>query len=82
MHQYLFYIGDFPVRMYGLCLTLAIFLAIGVAYFLAKQKTIREVELYDICVGNAFLSLFTASFDCRLADLGRGQDDHASGAIH
>ena len=37
MHQYLFYIGDFPVRMYGLCLSMAIFMAIGTAYFLAKQ---------------------------------------------
>ena len=33
MHQYLFYIGDFPVRMYGLCLSMAIFMAIGTAYF-------------------------------------------------
>ena len=23
MHQYLFHIGDFPIRMYGLMLTLA-----------------------------------------------------------
>ena len=27
MHQYLFHIGDFPIRMYGLMLTLAIFTA-------------------------------------------------------
>jgi len=37
MHQYLFFIGDFPVRMYGLILCLSIFLATGTAYFLAKQ---------------------------------------------
>ena len=37
MHQYLFYIGDFPIRMYGLVLCMSIFLATGVAYFLAKQ---------------------------------------------
>ena len=37
MHQYLFYIGDFPVRAYGLVLSLSIILATGVAYFLAKQ---------------------------------------------
>ena len=37
MHQYLFFIGDFPVRSYGLVLSLSIILATGVAYFLAKQ---------------------------------------------
>ena len=37
MHQYLFYIGDFPIRAYGLVLSLSIVLATGVAYFLAKQ---------------------------------------------
>lgn len=37
MYQYLLYIGDFPVRMYGLILCASIFLATGVAYFLTKQ---------------------------------------------
>lgn len=37
MHQYLFFIGDFPIRSYGLVLSLSIILATGVAYFLAKQ---------------------------------------------
>lgn len=37
MHQYLFFIGDFPVRAYGLVLSLSIILATGVAYYLAKQ---------------------------------------------
>jgi len=37
MYQYLLYIGDFPVRTYGLILCASIFLATGVAYFLAKQ---------------------------------------------
>lgn len=36
MHQYLFFISDFPVRSYGLVLSLSIILATGVAYFLAK----------------------------------------------
>mgnify|MGYP000455961439 CR=1 FL=1 len=31
MHQYLFHIGDFPIRMYGLVLCMSIFLATGVA---------------------------------------------------
>lgn len=37
MHQYLFHIGDFPIRAYGLIMCLSIFLASGVAYYLAKQ---------------------------------------------
>lgn len=37
MHQYLFFIGNFPVRSYGLILCLSIILAVGTAYFLAKQ---------------------------------------------
>ena len=37
MHQYLFFIGDFPLRAYGLILSLSIILATGTAYFLAKQ---------------------------------------------
>ena len=37
MHQYLFYIGQFPVRAYGLVLSLSIILATGVGYFLATQ---------------------------------------------
>ncbi|MEG2764861.1 MAG: prolipoprotein diacylglyceryl transferase [Acidaminococcaceae bacterium] len=52
MHQYLFFIGNFPVRMYGLVLCLSIFLATGVAYFLAKQdgrgwhKHIVDIGIY------------------------------------
>lgn len=37
MHPYLFFIGDFPIRAYGLVLMLSIVLASGTAYFLAKQ---------------------------------------------
>ena len=36
MHQFLFYIGDFPIRSYGVVLSLSIFLATGVGYFMAK----------------------------------------------
>ena len=57
MHQYLFYIGDFPVRMYGLCLTLAIFLAIGVAYFLAKQDGRWHEHVVDIGIYGGFAGL-------------------------
>ena len=37
MHQYLFFIGDFPLRSYGMILSISIILATGVGYFLAKQ---------------------------------------------
>jgi phosphatidylglycerol:prolipoprotein diacylglycerol transferase len=37
MHQYLFFIGSFPVRSYGLIVSLSILLGAGTAYFLAKQ---------------------------------------------
>lgn len=38
MHQYLFYIGNFPIRSYGLVISLSIILATGVGYFLAKME--------------------------------------------
>ncbi|WP_251423137.1 prolipoprotein diacylglyceryl transferase [Veillonella agrestimuris] len=37
MHQYLFFIGDFPIRAYGLMLALAILSGASVAYFLLKK---------------------------------------------
>ena len=52
MHQYLFYIGQFPIRTYGTVLALAIILATGVGYFLAKQdgrgyeKHIADMGIY------------------------------------
>ncbi len=51
MHQYLFFIGDFPIRAYGLVLSLSIFLAVGVAYFFAWQdgrwqKHIPDMGIY------------------------------------
>lgn len=51
MHQYLFFIGEFPVRAYGLILSLSIVLATGVAYFLAKQdgrwhKHVPDMGIY------------------------------------
>lgn len=48
MHQYLFYIGDFPIRAYGLILCTSIFLATGVAYFLAKQDGRWHEHIWDI----------------------------------
>ena len=37
MHQYLFFIGDFPIRAYGVMLALAIISGASVAYFLLKK---------------------------------------------
>ena len=52
MHQYLFYIGSFPIRSYGLVLSLSIILATGVAYFLTRadgrgyEKHIVDMGIY------------------------------------
>ena len=48
MHQYFFFVGDFPIRAYGLILSLSIILATGVAYFLAKQDGRWHNHIVDI----------------------------------
>ena len=50
MHQYLFFIGDFPVRAYGLVISLSIMLATGVGYFLAKSDG-RGAEKHIVDLG-------------------------------
>ena len=60
MHQYLFYIGDFPIRMYGLVLCMSIFLATGVAYFLAKQDGRWHQHVLDIGIYGGFAGLIGA----------------------
>lgn len=50
MHQYLFFLGDFPVRTYGLVLSLSIILATGVGYFLTKQDG-KGDEKYIVDMG-------------------------------
>ena len=50
MHQYLFWIGDFPIRSYGLVISLSIILATGVGYFLAKQDQ-KGVEAHVVDLG-------------------------------
>ena len=58
MHQYLFHIGNFPIRTYGLVLCLSIILATGVGCFLAKaDRKGYEKHLPDlgICCGIAGL---------------------------
>lgn len=48
MYQYLFFIGDFPVRTYGLVLSLSIVLGTGVAYFLARQDGRWHSHIVDM----------------------------------
>lgn len=50
MHQYIVFIGDFPVRSYGLIISLSIILATGVGYFLAKSDG-RGYEKYIVDIG-------------------------------
>ena len=50
MHQILFYVGDFPIRSYGAVLSLSIFLATGVGYFMAKFDG-RGYEKYIVDTG-------------------------------
>ncbi len=57
MHQYLFFVGDFPIRMYGLVLCASIFLATGTAYFLAKQDGRWHQHVIDIGIYGGFAGL-------------------------
>ena len=50
MHQYIAFIGDFPIRSYGVVLALSIILATGVGYFFAKVDG-RGYEKYLIDIG-------------------------------
>ena len=50
MHQYLFFIGDFPIRSYGVVLSIAIFLATGAGYFFAKMDG-RGYEKFLVDIG-------------------------------
>ncbi len=50
MYQYIAFIGDFPIRSYGLIISLSIILATGVGYFLAKSDG-RGYEKYVVDIG-------------------------------
>ncbi|GAB7388448.1 prolipoprotein diacylglyceryl transferase [Bacillaceae bacterium] len=65
MKVILFHIGDYPVRSYGVVVALAIILAIGVAYYLAKgtkyRQHIWDMSLYVIIgaiIGARFWHVF------------------------
>lgn len=61
MHQYLFFIGDIPIRMYGIMLCVAIFMATSVAYFLAwRDGRGWEKYLPDIGIYGGFCGLVGA----------------------
>ncbi len=51
MHQYLFFIGDFPIRAYGLLLSLGIICAGCVGYYLLKLDGRGwHVHMVDFCI--------------------------------
>ena len=60
MHQYLFFIGDFPIRAYGLVLSFSIILATGVAYFFAKQDGRWSDHIVDIGIIGGFSGIIGA----------------------
>ena len=60
MHQYLFFIGEFPIRSYGLVLSLSIILATGVGYFLAKQDGRYHEHIVDMGIYCGVAGLFGA----------------------
>ena len=45
LYQYLFYIGDFPIRSYGVILSCSIILAVGVGYFESVEDAAKMIEL-------------------------------------
>ena len=65
MKVILFYIGDYPVRSYGVVVALAIILAIGVAYYLVKgtkyRRHVLDMSIYVIIgaiIGARFWHVF------------------------
>lgn len=61
MHQYLFFIGGFPIRAYGLLLSLGIICAGCVGYFLMKQDGRGWHEhMVDFCIYTGIAGLIGA----------------------
>ena len=63
MHQYLFFIGDFPIRAYGAMLALAIICGASVAYVLLK-KDVRgwHEHIIDFSITVAVAGLIGADY--------------------
>ena len=60
MHPYLFFIGDFPVRAYGLILLSAILLAILTAYSFARQDGRWHSHVLDMGLYCGFAGIIGA----------------------
>lgn len=60
MHPYLFFIGDFPIRAYGLILMSAIFLAVVAAYFFARQDGRWHSHIFDLGLYCGFAGIIGA----------------------
>ena len=60
MHQYLFFIGDFPIRSYGLIICISIILATSVAYFFTKQDGRWHAHVADMGIYCALAGLVGA----------------------
>lgn len=60
MHPYLFFIGDFPIRAYGLILMSAIFLAVIAAYFFARQDGRWHSHIFDLGIYCGFAGIIGA----------------------
>ena len=60
MHPYLFFIGDFPVRAYGLILLSAILFAILTAYFFARQDGRWHSHVLDMGLYCGFAGIIGA----------------------
>ena len=58
MHQYLFFIGDFPIRLYGIFFSLGIISGCITAYFLLKKdRRGWESHIFDLGLVIAFAGI-------------------------
>ena len=71
MHQYLFFIGDFPIRAYGVMLALAIISGASVAYFLLKKDGRGWQEyIVDFSITVAIAGLIGAAYGMYFSSIG------------
>lgn len=62
MHQILFYVGDFPVRSFGVMLSLGILAGLLVSYYVAKTQQRYQEEVLDL----AFYAILGGLLGARL----------------
>ena len=71
MHQYLIFIGDFPIRAYGVMLALAIISGASVAYFLLKKDGRGWHEhIVDFSITVAIAGLIGAAYGMYFSSIG------------